>query len=43
MSANQHQAYVDDVLSTYAEISGSDSAFAFLQFTVVLTAANDGR
>ena len=41
LAGDQNQAFVDDVVSAYAEISGSDSIFAFLQFTVALTAAAD--
>jgi trans-aconitate 2-methyltransferase len=41
LANDQRQAFVDDVLSAYAEVSGSDSVFAFLQFTTALTAAND--
>jgi trans-aconitate 2-methyltransferase len=41
LAGDQHQAFVDDVLNAYAKISGSDSLFAFLQFTVALTAADD--
>jgi trans-aconitate 2-methyltransferase len=41
LANDQRQAFVDDVLSAYAEVSGSDSVFEFLQFTVALTAADD--
>jgi hypothetical protein len=41
LANDQRQAFVEDVLDEYAEVSGSDSLFAFLQFTVALTAAND--
>jgi trans-aconitate 2-methyltransferase len=43
LAIDQRQAFIDDVLSAYAEVSGSDSVFAFLQFTVELTAVNDDR
>ncbi|HEX5907055.1 MAG TPA: methyltransferase domain-containing protein [Propionibacteriaceae bacterium] len=43
LANDQRQAFIDDVLSAYAEISGSDSVFAFLQFTVELTAINDSQ
>jgi trans-aconitate 2-methyltransferase len=43
LANDQRQAFIDDVLSAYAEISGSDSVFAFLQFTVELTAINENQ
>jgi trans-aconitate 2-methyltransferase len=39
LASNQRQAFVDDVLSAYADVSGSESLFDFLQFTVALSAA----
>jgi trans-aconitate 2-methyltransferase len=38
LASDQRQAFVDDVLSAYAEVSGSDSELDFLQFTLALTA-----
>jgi trans-aconitate 2-methyltransferase len=38
LPSDQRQAFIDDVLGAYAEVSGSESLFAFLQFTVALTA-----
>jgi trans-aconitate 2-methyltransferase len=38
LATNQRQAFVDDVLSAYAKVSGSESVFDFLQFTVALSA-----
>jgi trans-aconitate 2-methyltransferase len=37
LASNQRQAFVDDVLGAYAEVSGLESLFEFLQFTVALS------
>jgi hypothetical protein len=37
LAIDQRQAFIDDVLAAYAEVSGSESLFEFLQSTVALS------
>ncbi len=41
LSPMDRVAFVDDTLTAYAEVSGSDSLFRFLQYRVSLTAADN--